>query len=378
MRKYLNTLISNYKAVLELKKRAKQDVNITLTSVYKEVLFLLVVIVLFMMIFRLFENFHFVLLSSNVFVVGSFLLYRVKEELMFKEINRLEYATFSGVFNDLLHLVMGLSLFSYFIALFFSDFVAFLLLIVYGIMFLIASIMAAVLKSRLKVHTLSRYNEGFTTLWIIVLFFGIFYTLGLPNMIVNYSVSFLITVVLILFKFMIPTKLNTLNRHVVMAFALLSSLVSIVGVLDQNSTLGSYKEKVLNRSDQTYVLETNGPVHYTLTQSGLLIEHLDFVQLLNHQLNPVISLDKNEDERFYMIEGVLYKTVLSADQSDVVDNMYPFNACYDVFRYSGEHAHFEFVSTVIYEPSPSSYPRNRFFWLHDSLHYYSAAYQHIF
>ena len=379
MRNFKQRFVSKYKDFLVLKHTAQHEPSVPLHQVVLESFVLLVLIVLFGWVFNLQENFHFILLASNLFLVGSFLLYRVKRELIFKQINRLDYSTFIGVMYDVNMVITSLSLMNSAFYVFILDaWVSLLLVIINLCILLIGSIGDTFLRQMIRAHTSLRSNNDAITLWIFALFLGIFYALGFSSLGLNYSVSFIMVLGLVVLKFFALTpRTIPLQKMLIIMLGIISITASIIGVLDDESTLGSYRKKVLNTSNHTIVLETDTDIVYAITDVGLFITHPNYVQVLDAQLSPVITLENHNHETFFMIEGVLYKTVLSQDQSNMALDKHPEHARFELYRHIEEDS-FEFVSTVYYKLLLEYEQAIRFFWYDETLYYYDTRFREVF
>jgi hypothetical protein len=371
MRKFKERFVLAYKAVLSIKKTAKKSPEVPIFHVLSGSIILLLLLSLFTIIFNLFENLHFVLLSSNLFLVGSFLLYLLVKETVFKNINQLEYPIVLGFLYDLVWFITCLSLFNSLVYLLvLRVFVATNLIVVNGLIGIIGLAFYHGLKKLTYRDSIPIYDVMPITNWNFLIFFGVFYILGLASV----SLGYLIALVIVISLFFIK---RAFQNFLVMPLEKNLSLLSLIGVLglflswriwiEEDGLLDSFTERTLNRLDAQYEIlgYESGTLFYQVSDMGLMVDHADYVIFLDETLAETLRIEKVGVETFYIIENTLYKMVLSDNQDDLINDQL---ARFDVFKYHEDQG-FMFFDTVSYNPEENTYKRVMFFFLDDQIHY---------
>jgi hypothetical protein len=385
--KKMKQFVSQYKAFLIMKKASSKMPDVSIKIVLKEVLFTLSIYLLFVLIFKFYENLHFILLSSNLFLVGSFLLYRYKKELMFKAVNKLEYTTWYGFFEDLLHLIVILTLTHLILYLYFFDALSFIFILLTGIIGLISSFIYLVLVTELPSKKDDKVVLPFRIVWLALMMLFSFYLLGIKSIVLAYLIALMI-VLCILFAYNkydeFIKKYDTERRQLRLGLVLV--LIVTLTMIKSNDKVRlldpfiGYVPNAIERIEHNIVRRKlrhnfdsfNNLItfQYYVSNNQLVLEFEDKIEFYDQELKLINVMEKEDGAAYFFIEDTFYKSVLSVNQQGI-DPFHPetsLQSRYDLFELTDQMT-FEFVDTVVYRDRNHVFKWQTFYWIDDELYY---------
>jgi|GEM_PF-5343264 len=391
MRKFIKRFVQEYKDVSLVKKKASFESSLPIGSIIKETLFVLGLIIGFSVLFDLYDNLHFVLLVSKLYLVGSFLLFRVKYELIFKQINRLEYSTAAGIMDDFLKFIIVLFTVH-------SVLYVFVLFSVVSIVLVIASISIAIVAMLiyLRLINLPKYTvepfdirEPLRILWLSFLAIGFFYASGIESIILAY--------VTIIGVFIIMGTVYNAFRTIWRDLYGLRKIFTIILVLGfmgttfsvyDNREVEVFNSMIYKKANSMETLEYELPTDirdlsvegydasrdltlvYSVVDGFLVLELEDEIKWLDGTFNEVKTIQTEENAEYFFIENELYKSVLSDNQSGIEeeDDVNRRKSRYDLYLLNADQS-YTYTESVVYRDRLHETRMIDFYWLDNDLYY---------
>jgi len=334
MKKYINNFVGDYKAILKIKQNLvfdKTQTNI-LRNVVLSTLMIALVFVALGWIFKLSENFHYVFISVNTVIVGSFVIFKVVRELKFKYLHKLEYSTFIAISYDVFYLIGLLSLVNTLIILFLLvKIISSILLILILIIGILINFIVYLMYTRIELLQTNRTNMFLTSLWIGFLYWTLFYVLDIRSIMIAYVVATAIILALYIYKL----HLHTDNMHVenILKYTLL-----LFGAIFVRYTLLQYDNNIdkipfLESSlsgepideplSNITLFEYNGHLFYQ--EEGQLFEYDETMHFIEERTPDIDNI------QYYFTINNQLKAVAYDETEDVANQHYRYNATlYDI------------------------------------------------
>lgn len=366
MQRFIKNFVKDYRDFLVIKKTGNKKPVVPIFSVIKESLFLLVLIALFTFLFQLHKNLHFVLLVTQVFLVGSFLLFRVKYEILVKKINQFQYPTYVGVTPDTLRFLMVISALHAFI------YVAIMPQSISSVLtFMTIAFSIIVMFIYLYLDNMTDYigiPQILRILWISLFALGFFYSSGIESLIHSYLATVGVVSLFIFFYHVCFIRWQSLLKmRRILTYLVVISMVVMGFFIYRNKDIKFFNSITYHipnaKETLTYTLPTDIreltyssstirkdlALQYKVIDNQLVLEFEDRIDWFNDQFKMTQSIDKEVGASYYFFDGLLYKTVLSDDQTNIVIEPDPMRSKsrYDLFVLN-ESLSFDFIDSIIY------------------------------
>lgn len=224
MKNYINNFVARYKAILMIKK--DQYFASKKSNVVKDVTLSTLLIVLVFgglaLVFGLSKNIHYVFISVNIIIVGSFIIYKVLRERKLQHTHDLEYSTWLAVSYDIAYFIGILSIVQSILILFlFMKVLSILLLIFVLLIGIFANGYVYLMYSRIIELESYQSNMFVTSLWLISLYVSLFYVLDIRSIALGYIIVTAMVSLLYFYRLHLRTKnsfISSLSAYTLLLF----------------------------------------------------------------------------------------------------------------------------------------------------------------
>jgi hypothetical protein len=323
MKQLIETFVKQYKDFLTLKNTNHKLFSITFLDLIMITFMQIILFLIIGLILKQLNNFYFISLALNVTLMTSFTLYLIKKDIAYRLSNNLNYSLMIGISYDFIRLLYILSTSNLIIYLtIYNPIISISYLIFLLVLSLLSFLGYRFLKSFNHLNTQPKAsNATLSVLWLSGFSMLLFYTLGIKDIRIAYLVVFILMmgfVIInqwlnqIIFRRMINRMYVALGVFFMGAFLLIHALVideaSFNSLYDSEANLG---EALLTLSDEDY-----NPFYYT---DGTYLYHDAFDFRVYDEALTLLNVYEKEDEsaEYFVIEQVVYKSILSPDQANL-------------------------------------------------------------
>jgi hypothetical protein len=372
MKKIKKNFVASYKAFLNLKKAHEPLEKIPVRDVFISGLIILLVFS-FGAFLGFYKNIYYLIFSINLFLLGVYLLYLVKRELLFKRKYGLNYATYLGLMFDLNLRIFIISILHVFVFIvFFLNTVSIIIIL----FFLTLSIGSGYLYQLLRSYDYHAFDLPHSEIpYLITWYLVLAVLLSLFTIVMDIAVAYVIYygffILIILLKSRVEKPLNKkINRYlkpfVIMQLFMVFVTIIIVILSFDNLTPYNIKNKLSGEAYSVTFKQRERPT-YRVYSDLLFEESNTSISVFDKHFNEVIHIDKNEDAAYFVIDGVLHKVMVSDDQEDPIQyfslasNEYLDAVRFEIYRY--EASSFVFIQTI-YWLDETLKPEDHFIFIH--------------